>query len=152
MATSGERPYDGWPFRDRRARRDRRDGGFGLRHLHGGTRQAARRSTETGRRGYVDRHRPSDVALVLSILALNVADAVFTLRYLALGGTEANPIAQGMLDLGPEWFLAGKGLMVAVCLAFLLAHKRFQGVRPALRGLFLFYFVLLYYHLFLVFR
>jgi hypothetical protein len=83
------------------------------------------------------------------ILILNVLDAWLTLVYLGYGGVEANPIAKALLDAGTGSFVGAKSVAVGGCLLFLVLHKKFMAVRPALRVLMGFYGVLLVYHLYL---
>lgn len=143
-------PYGSWPWVERRVAEDRRarSGQFLGMRLRGGRRAAGRRRGERSNI-YVERFSGDDLGLALAILALNVADAVLTLDHLDKGGSEANPLAQGLLDKGTVWFTSAKALMIAACLIVLTLHKRFRGVRTALRCMFVFYLVLLYYHLFL---
>lgn len=141
-------PYSCWPFVDRRSGRDRRAGGTKLlsRFSWLGQRVAGRRQGELSSH-YVDRYLPGDVALAVGILALNILDAWFTLVYLDKGGSEANPVAQFLLDQG--WFIFSKAVIVGLCVLFLTIHKTFPLVRPALVFLLVFYSLLFAYHLYL---
>lgn len=143
-------PYSSWPYVDRRRRDDRRGRATPIlsRYALIGRRAGGRRRGE-GRNRYVDLYRPGDVLICLGILILNILDAVFTLLYLTKGGEEANPLAQILLDAGPVWFAFSKAVVIGVCLLFLLVHKTFAFVRPALVAILVFYGALLVYHLFL---
>ena len=96
--------------------------------------------------GYVDRYSRREVALVVSIFLLNVADAFFTMRWLARGGREANPVMDFFLDLGPGAFLVQKCLVVGAWLVLLLAHKNFRFARVGLYASFVVYALLLLLH------
>jgi hypothetical protein len=111
-----------------------------------GSRAAGRRAGEAHNL-YVDRYQARDVVMAVAILVLNILDAWFTLVYLDKGGTEANPIAQYLMDQG--WFIFSKAVVVGLCVLFLTVHKTFRLVRPALVVLILFYSGLLLYHIYL---
>ena len=87
--------------------------------------------------------------MVLAILVLNILDALFTLDYISKGGSEANPLADSLLQRGDAYFIYAKCLLVAVCLVFLLLHKTFRFVSWALCFLVGFYGILLVYHIYL---
>lgn len=143
-------PYAVWPFYDRRVRPDRRRKPTALDFrfwLAGGRKRGRRRGERNNI--YVDRYEVRDVGLAAAVLVLNVLDAFLTVVYLSYGGAEANPIAAWLLECGVGWFLAAKSLAVSVCLLFLILHKTFRLVRPALRVLLFFYALLLVYHMFL---
>ena len=145
-------PYGTWPYVERRVQVDRRVSGTRLfsSYMLRGHRLRGRRQGET-RNVYVDRYRPGDLALAGAILVLNIFDAWFTLDYRGTGGTEANPIARFLMEQGTGWFIFSKAVVVAFCVLFLMMHKTFHCVRPAMWALFGFYSSLLVYHLFLQF-
>ena len=111
-------------------------------------RMGARRQGE-GDRLYVDRYRASDVALLLGIFLINIADAFFTLHWIGRGGTEGNPLMDWLLGQGQMAFIAFKCLAVGIWLLVLIVHKNFQLARWGLWCLMTFYSFLLLYHLFL---
>lgn len=143
-------PYGTWPYVERRGAMDRRLLGTKLfsRYMLSGKRIGGRRDGESHNL-YVDRYHPKDLALAMAILVLNILDAFFTLNYLGKGGSEANPIAQLLMDQGTGWFIFSKAVVVAMCILFLMMHKTFRFVRPAMMVLFTFYSLLLVYHLYL---
>lgn len=143
-------PEKTWPEVDRRKTTDRRGKptGFWQSIISKGSRARGRRKGEN-QNIYVDVFKRRDLILVLVILVLNILDAWFTLDYLQKGGTEANPVANRLLEAGDGWFVAAKCLMVALCLVFLVLHKTFRHVRTALLFLLSFYGVLLVYHIYL---
>lgn len=142
--------YGRWPFVERRSGADRRSKPTRMlsKWNFWGTRARGRRRGED-RNIYVDRYEASDLVVVSVILILNVLDAWLTLVYLGYGGVEANPIAKALLDAGTGSFVGAKSVAVGGCLLFLVLHKKFMAVRPALRVLMGFYGVLLVYHLYL---
>lgn len=143
-------PYGTWPYLERRTQVDRRLTNTRLfsRYMLRGKRIAGRREGETHNH-YVDRYHPGDLVLSGAILVLNILDAWFTLNYLGKGGSEANPIARFLMEQGTGWFVFSKAVVVALCILFLMMHKTFHFVRPALWALFGFYALLLVYHLYL---
>ena len=147
---AGLGPYGTWPYVERRVQPDRRLFGTRLfsRYLLQGNRVGGRRAGEN-RNLYVDRFHPGDLMLTGGILILNILDAWFTLNYLGKGGSEANPIARFLMEQGTGWFVFSKAVVVALCVLFLMMHKTFHLVRPALWTLLGFYSLLLAYHLYL---
>lgn len=122
------------------------------------TPMVSRYSFRGGRRGihapghevYVDVYDMPHVILVLLFFALTVFDSVATVYYIDhCYGSEANPLAQKLLDLGSVAFVFAKGLPTAVLLLFVMLHKNFRYGSIALKVGFCFYFLLSAYHLFL---
>jgi len=147
---TGDYRFESWPYVDRRLATDRREQptGFWDSLISRGSRRAGRRRGERDNI-YVDVYGGRDVALVLGVLFLNILDAWLTLDYTAKGGAEANPVANRLLELGNDYFVYAKCVLVGLCLTFLLVHKTFRYVRLAIRFMLLFYGALLVYHLFL---
>lgn len=107
-------------------------------------RARGRRASDLG--GYVDRYTKRDVALLLAIFLLNVADAFMTMLWLHRGGREANPIMDFFLDIGPAAFLFQKCLVVGFWLILLLVHKNFRFAKIGLYASLAVYSVLLIVH------
>lgn len=143
-------PYDRWPYAERRSGVDRRARPTSMisRYVFGGGRARGRRRGED-RNIYVDRYHRADVGAASAVLLLNVLDAWLTMVYLGYGGAEANPVARKLLEMGPWWFLGAKCFAVGGCVLFLVVHKTFSLVKPAVRLLVGFYGLLLVYHLYL---
>ena len=141
-----------WPLVERRGGEDRRGGPTRLfsRFIFAGRRARGRRRGERSNI-YVDRYNRKDVMLAGGVLILNIFDAFFTLIYvLNAKGREANPVAQFLMDADPEnhfWFLFSKSVVVLFCVLFLVMHKTFKLVRPALVLLLGFYGALFVYHI-----
>lgn len=119
--------------------------------LFGGRRRTVRRDEE--REGaFVDVHGPRLFLLVLTIVALNLLDAWFTLLFLSHGGRELNPFVQRLLDFGggPWPFLVFKTVGIGLCCAFLTLTKNFRPARFGLWIVFAGYAVLLGWHFYLL--
>ncbi len=117
----------------------------------GGRREGGRRSEED-RNIFVDRYGQGLFLASAFVLLLNLLDAFFTLFYLSYGGKELNPVAQFLLDVGPEAFLLAKTLGIGVCVAYLVLVSRFKGAKLGLAVVLSLYTALLGWHLFLFFR
>lgn len=119
--------------------------------LWGGRRTEPRRLEERDG-AFVDRFGPRLLAVIIAIIALNLADAWFTLFFLAHGGEELNPFVQRILDLSthPWPFLVFKTIGIGLCCAFLAMTKNFRSARIGMGFVFFGYLVLLGWHLYLL--
>ena len=106
----------------------------------------ARGRRTADRKSYVDRYSKQDVALLLAIFLLNVADAFLTMLWLHRGGREANPVMDYFLAIGPTAFLAQKILVVGFWLVLLLVHKNFRFAKLGLYASLTVYSLLLIVH------
>lgn len=95
---------------------------------------------------YCDRFSVMMLALVVTLLAASITDAAFTVRLVANGCTEVNPLMGHLLDRGVLPFFIVKYLLTAVGLPVLLIFKNHYlfGTRfrvghaiPVLVGLYL---------------
>lgn len=100
---------------------------------------------------YVDRYTKWEWTLVLSVLLLSLADLLFTIRHVALGGEEANPVMAWAMQWGDLVFSLIKLGITAAGLLVLLLHARFRRVRTLLNVALVLYAALLGYHLYLNF-
>lgn len=119
--------------------------------LFGGRRRTVRRDGE--REGaFVDVHGPRILLMTVSIVALNLLDAWFTLLFLSHGGQEMNPLVQYVLDLGghPWPFLLLKTVGIGLLCAFLVVTKHFRSARFGLWFVLGGYSVLLAWHFYLL--
>ncbi len=114
-------------------------------------RSRPRRADE--RRGvhFVDRYDAMTLAMIVSLLALTIADGVLTVELLDANSGEFNPFMAHLLLQGHNAFLLGKYVLTAIGLPFLVAYKnypmfgtRFRAgfVLPVFVGL---YLVLVFY-------
>lgn len=78
----------------------------------------------------IDWHGAHLLAVAVSILILNVADALFTLELLSHGAVEVNPIMAALIQGNPSWFAALKMAMtgLSVLLLVVLGCYRFMRV------------------------
>jgi len=117
-----------------------------------------RRRRSAGRReadeaGYVDIYNPASWAVAISILALSLLDALFTVFHLELGlAQEANPLMKTVLQYGGNYgFVSVKVAMTAFPLAIIVLHKEWRLARFAARIILVSYAILTSYHLYLLF-
>jgi hypothetical protein len=88
-----------------------------------GLRMRARRAEEHRRVHYCDRFSVVMLALVVTLLAASITDAAFTVRLVAIGCTEVNPLMGRLLDRGVLPFFIVKYLLTALGLPVLLVFK-----------------------------
>jgi len=115
----------------------------------GGRRRGGRRAGET-ENTFVDVHGGGLFVALMAALMLNLADAGFTMHFLARGGTEANPIVDQVIQLGVLPFVLLKTVGVGACLLVLCAAKNFRAARIGLGVVIAGYAALLGWHLFLL--
>jgi hypothetical protein len=115
----------------------------------GGRRQHVRRA-EDDQEVFVDRYSSSLLLAVLGVVLLNLADAFFTLLFLAHGGQELNPLVDQVLAHGPHVFILFKTLGIGVCAGFLTLTKNFRAARIGLWIVLVGYSLLLCWHLLLL--
>jgi Domain of unknown function (DUF5658) len=117
-----------------------------------GRRTTPRRTEDRAGNYYVDRFSVTTLAMIVSLLALTIADGILTVELLdSSHGEEINPFMAYLLGRGRHAFFAGKYLLTAAGLPFLLVFKNYRlfGTRfrvgflfPAFIGL---YLALLFY-------
>ena len=87
-------------------------------------------------------------ALIRLVLALNVADALFTASYVMAGrAEEANPAMNQLMQLGPGMFVFGKLALVVFGLALLWRHRARGSAAAALVALFVVYYTVFLFHM-----
>ena len=101
---------------------------------------------------YTDIYKIPVLVAMLAVTSLNVLDSFFTLVYLQRGGSEANPIADWMINHGPQFFVFFKTFVMGGALAILCLHKNFHRARIGIWLGSTLYVLLTAYHLFLFFR
>lgn len=121
-----------------------------------GSRSYARRKADRDVHYYVDRYGyPAVFAFVVTLL-FSLADAFFTMKLVASGAEELNPVMAYFLQFGPVPFVVAKYLLTASGLTWLLIHKDYPMFNGRITGKALFLFVpigytaLLIYEIFLV--
>lgn len=100
-------------------------------YLFRGRRRSGRRDGER-ERIYVDRPGGWVIAAFAAILLLSSVDAYLTLRMVAEGGEEANPVMRLALSLGEGSFVVVKTTLTLVGLALLSLHKTWPLGRACL--------------------
>ncbi|MCG8419273.1 MAG: DUF5658 family protein [Proteobacteria bacterium] len=85
--------------------------------------------------------------ILLAVLALNVADALLTMHWLAESiATESNPLMESLVLLGPVPFLIGKLTLVSLGCYLLWRHcHRALAVVGVFATFVVYYFVLLHH-------
>jgi Domain of unknown function (DUF5658) len=136
---------------DRRIRKDRRKRPTsGLsRFTFLGRRKSIRRKTDQKQGGYVDQYSSLLLFLLISIIGLNVLDALFTLMILDLKGWEANPVVSSVITLYGTKFWIWKFFIVSVSLVLLCLHSRFRLVKELIVVAGCLYFFVVVYQIFL---
>ena len=117
-------------------------------------RRRAHRRSDDDHRFVFDWHEPRILYVVVSILLLSCADALFTLNLLTLGAEEANFLMDSLLAVSVDKFLTVKISLTAVSLILLgvAAKRHFMGwfrVERILHVICFGYAVLIVYELYL---
>lgn len=94
-----------------------------LRYWFYGQRRRARRRWD---QGYVDVYDSGVVAVCLATLMLSCLDAYLTLRLIANGAREINPVMDYLLSRNPILFVDVKIAFTAFGLLVLILHKNFR--------------------------
>jgi len=117
-----------------------------------GRRKAIRREADQQRGGYVDRYSSILFFFLISIIGLNVLDALLTLMILDLKGWEANPVVNSVITLYGTKFWIWKFSIVSFSLALLCLHSRFRLVREIIIAISCLYIMVVAYQIFLLLR
>lgn len=115
-----------------------------------GRRKTIRRKADQKQGGYVDQYSSLLLFLLISIIGLNVLDALFTIMILDLKGWEANPVASSVIDLYGTKFWIWKFFIVSVSLVLLCLHSRFRLVKELIVVAGCLYFLVVVYQIFLL--
>ncbi len=93
------------------------------------SRRRAARRTDDPASIYSDWHHPWLFFLAVGIMLMSAADAFLTLKLLALGAVEANPVMRGLIHTDTTLFVSLKLLMTAGGLFVLIyaSHYRLFG-------------------------
>lgn len=87
-------------------------------------------------------------ALVRLVLALNIADALFTATWVMAGrAEEANPLMDQLMQISPGLFVFGKLALAVFGLALLWRHRTRWTAVSALVLLFIVYYTVFLIHL-----
>lgn len=89
-------------------------------------RASVRRGDELDRPQYLDVHEPWVIMITVAVVLLSMFDSIFTLHLLQMGSEELNPVMDYLLQRDTRLFLAVKFGLTAVCVIFLVMHKKFK--------------------------
>jgi len=109
------------------------------RYVFWGQRKDLRRKKDQARGGYVDRYSPRLLFLLVSIIGLNIIDALFTMMVLDFGGWEVNPFVRAAIEVYGDHFWAWKFAIVSFNMVLLCLHSKFPRVQKIILGICLIY-------------
>jgi len=115
-----------------------------------GRRRTIRRKEDQERGGYVDRYSPGLLFILISIVGLNILDALFTMMILDDGGWEINPVVRSVIQLYGDGFWVWKFAIVSVPLIVLCLHSKFGQVRTIILGISAIYIGIVLYQISLI--
>ncbi len=116
-----------------------------------GRRKGLRRHSDQEKGGYVDRYSSGLFVVLVSIIVLNVLDALFTMIILEEKGSwEINPIVQSVMDLCGDKFWIWKFGIVSLCMVLICLHSRFKRVMALCIGSAFLYLAVILYQIFLI--
>ncbi len=84
-----------------------------------------RRAEHQDAPAYVDVYGQKIFIGALLLVLFSVLDAFFTLQLIQHGSSELNPFLAMMLEKDVMWFFASKYLISALCVFWLVSHKKF---------------------------
>lgn len=137
---------------ERRIEKDRRKQPAPLlsRYTFFGRRMTPRRKSDQLKGGYIDRYSSTLFFFLITIIGLNVLDALFTMMILDLRGWEANPVVQSVIDLYGTKFWVWKFFIVSISLTLLCLHSRFRWVKEIIVVISCLYAMVVAYQVFLL--
>jgi len=115
-----------------------------------GRRRNLRRKPDQERGGYTDCYSEGLFFTLISIVALNILDSLFTLIILDRGGWEVNPIVRSAIELYGDGFFIWKFFIISISLVFLCLHSNFGGVRRLIKVAGFIYTIVVLYQIFLI--
>ncbi len=139
---------------DTRIEKDRRKQPTPLlsRHTFFGRRRTSRRKSDQLKGGYIDRYSSTLFFFLITIVGLNVLDALFTMMILDLKGWEANPVVRSVIDLYGTKFWVWKFSIVSVSMTLLCLHSKFRWVKEIIVVISCLYMMVVAYQVFLLLR
>ena len=120
------------------------------RYTFFGRRKMIRRKSDRQKGGYIDRYSATLFFFLITIIALNVLDALFTMMILDLKGLEANPVVHSVISLYGTKFWVWKFSIVSVSLVLLCLHSRFKLVKEIIIAISCLYVMVVIYQIFLL--
>lgn len=97
--------------------------------------------------GYVDRYHPGVLFFLVLLAGLNCLDSFLTMKILAFGGRELNPIMDFLIALTGEKFWIWKFGLVSLCSVILCLHIHFKLVKQVLVLICILYVIVIGYQL-----
>jgi len=120
------------------------------RYTFFGRRKTIRRKADRQKGGYIDRYSATLFFFLITIIALNVLDGLFTLMILDLNGWEANPVVHSVINLYGTKFWVWKFSIVSVSSVLLCLHSRFRLVKEIIVAISCLYVMVVIYQIFLL--
>jgi hypothetical protein len=120
------------------------------RYTFFGRRKTIRRKADQQKGGYVDQYSSTLLFFLISIIGLNVLDALFTLMILDLKGWETNPVVRSVINVYGTKFWIWKFFIVSFSLALLCLHSRFRLVGKIIVAIGCLYTMVVAYQIFLL--
>ena len=112
-----------------------------------GRRKILRREEDQKRGGYVDRYSPNLLFFLISIVGLNILDALFTMMILDYGGWEVNPVVRSAIEVYGDHFWVWKFFLVSGNVILLCLHSKFKYVKKIILGICLVYLAIVLYQI-----
>ena len=120
------------------------------RHTVRGRRENIRRVEDKNRFLYVDRYNVGLFLILLALLLLGLADALFTLYHVYVNeAEELNPIMAFFLGISPRVFFYVKYVLTGLCLLVLCLHKNLPLAKYLFGTVFLIYLIIVASHVYL---
>ena len=120
-------------------------------HTFFGRRKGIRRKNEQQKGGYVDYYSSGLFFLLVSIVGLNILDALLTMIILEVQGSwEVNPIVQSVIQLYGDKFWVWKFAIVSFSVIFLCLHSKFKRVKAIIVSVGFVYLTVVLYQIFLI--
>ena len=122
-------------------------------HTFFGRRKDIRRKNEQQKGGYVDYYSSGLFFLLVSIIGLNILDALLTMVNLeAKGSWEVNPIVRSVIQLYGDKFWVWKFAIVSFSVILLCLHSKFKRVKAIIVSVGFVYLTVVLLQMFLISR
>ncbi|MGQ9510178.1 MAG: DUF5658 family protein [Thermodesulfobacteriota bacterium] len=139
---------------ERRILKDRRQTQTPLvsKYSFWGLRRNFRRKEDRIKGGYVDRYSSGIFFFLVTIVGLNIIDALLTIVILDFGGREANPVVHSVMVMYGDKFWVWKFFVVSFCLIMLCLHSKFRMVKALILSITAVYTGIISYQMILIFK
>ena len=123
------------------------------RYTFFGRRKGIRRRNEQQGGGYVDYYSSGLFFFLVSIISLNILDALLTVSILETEGSwEVNPVVQSVIHLYGDNFWIWKFAIVSFSVILLCLHSKFKRVKAMIVSVSFIYLSVVLYQVFLISR